>query len=96
MPWFHLQSDSIPRAEVEPACQRLLDEARIVAGESGGVGLAGLVAAMRDPAGRAALGLDGGARIFVINTEGATDPGRYRELVGLAPEAVGAGDEIRS
>jgi len=27
MPWFSLQSDSIPRAEVEVACQRLLDEA---------------------------------------------------------------------
>jgi nickel-dependent lactate racemase len=26
MPWFSLQSDSIPRAEVENACQRLLDE----------------------------------------------------------------------
>jgi len=26
MPWFSLQSDSIPRAEVESACQRLLDE----------------------------------------------------------------------
>jgi len=28
MPWFHLQAESIPRAEVEQACQRLLDEAR--------------------------------------------------------------------
>ena len=27
MPWFSLQSDSISRAEVENACQRLLDEA---------------------------------------------------------------------
>ncbi len=28
MPWFSLQADSIPRAEIEQACQRLLDEAR--------------------------------------------------------------------
>jgi len=28
MPWFSLQSDSIPRREVEAACVRLLDEAR--------------------------------------------------------------------
>ena len=28
MPWFTLQADSIPRAEIEAACQRLLDEAR--------------------------------------------------------------------
>ena len=27
MPWFSLQADAIPRAEVESACQRLLDEA---------------------------------------------------------------------
>jgi nickel-dependent lactate racemase len=28
MPWFSLQSESISRAEIEDACQRLLDEAR--------------------------------------------------------------------
>jgi nickel-dependent lactate racemase len=28
MPWFNLQAESIPRVEVEQACQRLLDEAR--------------------------------------------------------------------
>jgi nickel-dependent lactate racemase len=28
MPWFTLQSDSIPRREIEEACARLLDEAR--------------------------------------------------------------------
>ncbi len=28
MPWFSLQADSIPRAEIESACVRLLDEAR--------------------------------------------------------------------
>jgi nickel-dependent lactate racemase len=28
MPWFSLQSDSIPRREIEDACARLLDEAR--------------------------------------------------------------------
>jgi hypothetical protein len=27
----------------------------------------------------------------VINTEGATDPGRYAELVGMTPETVAAG-----
>ena len=28
MPWFNLQADSLLRAEIEQACQRLLDEAR--------------------------------------------------------------------
>jgi len=53
----------------------------IVAGESGGVGLAGLIKAASDPELRKVLGLDGNARVFLINTEGATDPKKYEELV---------------
>jgi diaminopropionate ammonia-lyase len=53
----------------------------IVAGESGGVGLAGLIRALADPEARKALRLGAQSRIFVINTEGATDPQRYAELV---------------
>jgi diaminopropionate ammonia-lyase len=64
---------------------------KVVAGESGGVGLAGLIVAVGDPDARAALGLDGSSRVFVINTEGATDPGKYQELVGVSPDEVLAG-----
>jgi diaminopropionate ammonia-lyase len=53
----------------------------IVAGESGGVGLAGLTRALADRDARDALGLGPQSRIFLINTEGATDPKRYAELV---------------
>jgi diaminopropionate ammonia-lyase len=53
----------------------------IVAGESGGVGLAGLTTALLDPEACKALRLGAQSRIFVINTEGATDPLRYAELV---------------
>jgi diaminopropionate ammonia-lyase len=53
----------------------------IVAGESGGVGLAGLTRAMADRDSRETLRLGPKSRIFVINTEGATDLGRYSELV---------------
>ena len=53
-----------------------------------GAGLAGAIQAAQDPAIRQALGLTEQSRIFVINTEGATDPARYTELVGLTPEAV--------
>lgn len=56
----------------------------IVSGESGGVGLAGLIKAAKDPALRAALGLDARSRVWLVNTEGATDPRCYRELTGLA------------
>lgn len=63
----------------------------IVAGESGGAGLAGAIQAAHDPAIRQQLGLDASSRIFVVNTEGATDPERYAELVGVAPEQIAAG-----
>jgi diaminopropionate ammonia-lyase len=53
----------------------------IIAGESGGVGLAGLTRALADPEASEALGLGPQSRIFLINTEGATDPLRYAELV---------------
>jgi diaminopropionate ammonia-lyase len=54
----------------------------VVAGESGGAGLAGLLRSTGDPGLRAALGLDEEARVLLFVTEGATDPARYRELVG--------------
>lgn len=60
----------------------------IVAGESGGAGLAGHIRAAADPEIRAVLGLNKASRVFVINTEGATDPERYAELVGMRPDAV--------
>lgn len=62
----------------------------IVAGESGGVGLAGFLKAVADPAVKSALGIDTGSRIFVVNTEGATDPAKYEEIVGRSAEAVAA------
>ena len=61
----------------------------LTAGESGGVGLAGLIRAVTDN--KAALGLDGRSRVLLINTEGATDPHRYAELVGRSPAEVLAG-----
>lgn len=60
----------------------------IVAGESGGVGLAGLIKAVGDPASKAALQLGPQSRVLLINTEGATDPARYEEIVGEAPGSV--------
>ncbi|KQU91326.1 PLP-dependent lyase/thiolase [Mesorhizobium sp. Root102] len=61
----------------------------IVAGESGGVGLAGLIRAAAEN--KAELGLDGKSRVLVINTEGATDLRCYAELVGMSPAEVLAG-----
>lgn len=60
----------------------------VVAGESGGAGLAGLLTALRAPATAANIGLGPDARVLVINTEGATDPALYTSIVGKTPEAV--------
>jgi len=60
----------------------------VVAGESGGVGLAGLIRAVGDPVSRAALQLGLHSRVLLINTEGATDPTRYEEIVGQTPGSV--------
>lgn len=60
----------------------------VVAGESGGAGLAALLKAASDPELRAKIGLVPNARVFLINTEGATDPRLYEELVGMTPAHV--------
>ena len=64
------------------------DDPAIVAGESGGVGLAGLLVAVGDDDARSALDLGPSSQVLVINTEGATDPQLFRMLVGLTPDEV--------
>lgn len=81
------------REEDAAETMRLLAEPKngdpaIVAGESGGAALAGLLRVMKDEKLRGELGLDGQSRIFVINTEGATDEARYEKIVGKSPAAV--------
>jgi diaminopropionate ammonia-lyase len=60
----------------------------IVAGESGGAGLAGLLVAAASADMRATLGLSAGSRVLVFNTEGATDAAQYARLVGRTAEKV--------
>lgn len=77
---------AVGEADAVEAMRRLARPSRgdlsVVAGQSGG---AGLLHATRDPDLSAEPGLDARARVLLFNTEGATDPARYRELVGLAP-----------
>ncbi|HSG88770.1 MAG TPA: diaminopropionate ammonia-lyase [Pseudomonadales bacterium] len=80
-----------------PEAMRMLAEPHagdlpIVAGESGGAGLAGLLRVLRAPVLAAEIALDAEARVLVVNTEGATDPALYRRLVGRSPEAVLEGE----
>ncbi|OPY95225.1 PLP-dependent lyase/thiolase [Bradyrhizobium sacchari] len=62
----------------------------VVAGESGGVGLAALLRVASDQTSRGKIGLGRNARVFLINTEGATDPRLYEEFVGATPAQVTA------
>lgn len=60
----------------------------VLSGESGAAGLAGLMALAAMPDGYARTGLGPHARVLLVNTEGATAPGLYTSLCGLAPAAV--------
>jgi diaminopropionate ammonia-lyase len=64
------------------------DDPVIVAGESGGAGLAGLLRASAVGAVRDALGLDELSTVLLFNTEGATDPDSYSRIVGATPHEV--------
>lgn len=83
--------------DVAPEAMRRLaspvgKDSAIVAGESGGAGLAGLLAVLRDKSLAARIGLGPEARVLVVNTEGATDPSLYEKIVGRSPQAVLMGE----
>lgn len=72
---------------------RVLAEGRfgdipVVAGESGAAGLAALQVLAGSAEGRRAAALDARSRVLLINTEGATAPAVYAQLVGRGHEAV--------
>lgn len=58
----------------------------VLAGESGAAGLAGLLSLSEQS--RSELGIDKNSRVLLVNTESATDPGRYKDLVGVEPTEV--------
>ena len=60
----------------------------IVAGESGVAGLAALQRLRGDAALSAQTGLDAQARVLIVNTEGATAPGVFRQLVGTPADEI--------
>jgi diaminopropionate ammonia-lyase len=63
-------------------------EPAIVAGETGGTGLAALLAAADDPEIRATLALDDQSRVLLLGSEGDTDARIYLEVVGRTAEEV--------
>lgn len=60
----------------------------IVAGESGVAGLAGLIVLLQDRQLATQVGLDASSRVLLVNTEGATAPATYEQLVGETAESV--------
>jgi diaminopropionate ammonia-lyase len=65
---------------------RAYHKEKIVAGESGAAGLAGLTALVTDnrlDEAKKQLGLNHLSRVLLINTEGDTDPENYRKIVGI-------------
>lgn len=62
----------------------------VVAGESGGAGLAGLLQVAASAEARAMIGLDAKSRVLLFNTEGATAPDIYQALTGLNPKELAA------
>lgn len=66
-----------------PACMKLLLQSQppIEAGESAVAGLGAAIVAREDAEMSRKLGLDSSSRIFVIGTEGATDPELYQRLI---------------
>ena len=60
----------------------------VVAGETGGAGLAALLAAMDHPDIRRTLALDVNSRVMIMGSEGDTDPVIYREIVGTDAAGV--------
>jgi diaminopropionate ammonia-lyase len=63
-------------------------DAPIVAGESGVAGLAGLIVLLQDQQLAGKVAIDGSSRVLLVNTEGATAPSTYHELVGETAESV--------
>jgi diaminopropionate ammonia-lyase len=60
----------------------------VVSGESGAAGLAAVLAIAASADDRARAGFNRSSRILVINTEGATAPALFNELVGCSPTDV--------
>lgn len=87
---FMTVEDSAAIAAMRTLAAGSAQDVPIVAGESGAAGLAALQVLQSDPALAAQAGLDAQARVLLINSEGATAPQVYQELVGEAAASVAA------
>jgi diaminopropionate ammonia-lyase family len=83
---------TVTDAQAEAAMRELAEgrhgDVPVVAGESGAASLAALQALCGDVGARDAAGLDAASRVLLVNTEGATAPRVYRDIVGQPAESV--------
>ncbi len=89
--WFMtIPEDAVPSAMRQMARPEPPDPL-IVAGPSGCTGMAALLRVTDDATARTALGLDGAARVMLINSEGASgEPAFFEQATGLTVEAAAA------
>jgi len=83
--FFSSCPDSVATKGMRMFASPLGNDEKVVSGESGAVGLGLLAQIMRDNGlkeFREALGLDSRSRVLLFSSEGATDAGRYLEIVG--------------
>ena len=69
--------------DVAAEAMKILAEEKIISGESGCAGFALANAALNSSELRRALEVDENSIIFVINTEGDTDPENYKKMLGV-------------
>ena len=91
LPWLMTGINAFAAVTDDDARQamRLLADAGVESGESGAAGLAGLLgisAHAHSDALRRLVGLTSDARVLVLSTEGATDPGAYEQITGRSPK----------
>ena len=85
---FMTVSDARAEAAMRLLAEGVQGDLPVVAGESAVAGLAALLDAADDAALCQALGLDAGARVLLISTEGATAPAVYAGIVGRPADDV--------
>jgi diaminopropionate ammonia-lyase len=82
---FLALDDAWAEAAMRRAWHPLGEDPRFASGESGAAGLAGLLALAATPEAAAAIGLGPESSVLVLNTEGATDPENWEQVVATPP-----------
>jgi diaminopropionate ammonia-lyase len=86
--YFMTVSDNAALTAMRRVAEGRAGDVPVVGGESGVAGLAALAVLARDHALATRLGLGARSSVLLVNTEGATAPALYREIVGEDAQAV--------